>query len=85
LNRSNEVENRSPRKSDLRESGQIEADAHSILLLHKPSLDDAHQNPGLVKCYIVKNRFGKEGLFEMNFEGEKNRFFEIDYRSQPNE
>jgi replicative DNA helicase len=35
LNREAEKEQRAPRKSDLRESGQIEADAHSILMLHQ--------------------------------------------------
>ncbi len=77
LNRNSEVENRSPRKSDLRESGQIEADAHSIILLHRPSTDDKALFPGSVKCLIVKNRFGKEGTIEMSFIGEKNKFEEL--------
>lgn len=40
LNRESErTATRPPIKSDLRESGQIEADAHSILLLHRPESD----------------------------------------------
>lgn len=79
LNRDNEKEARNPRKSDLRESGQIEADAHSILLLHRPSTDDSMQNPGLVKMFIVKNRFGKEGVVHFHFKGEEGKFYEMDY------
>ncbi len=80
LNRETEKENRVPRKSDLRESGQIEADAHSILLLHRPSVDDKMDHPGMVKVFIVKNRFGREGCIHFSFEGDKGRFSEIDYR-----
>ena len=79
LNRENEKETRAPRKSDLRESGQIEADAHSIILLHKPSTDGQFDEPGMVKAYIVKNRFGREGCINFHFEGDKGRFSEIDY------
>lgn len=79
LNRDNEKESRAPRKSDLRESGQIEADAHSILLLHKTSIDDKNDQPGMVKLYVVKNRFGKEGCVCFSFDGEKSKFSELDY------
>jgi replicative DNA helicase len=80
LNRNNEKENRIPRKSDLRESGQIEADAHSILLLHRPSSeDDGNQNVPM-QCFIVKNRFGREGSVHFGFDGEKGKFLEIDYK-----
>ncbi len=80
LNRDTEKENRTPRKSDLRESGQIEADAHSILLLHRPSADDTMDQPAKVYVYIVKNRFGREDCVHFAFEGDKGRFSEIDYR-----
>jgi replicative DNA helicase len=81
LNRETEKEKRSPKKSDLRESGQIEADAHSILLLHK-STDEENMEMCRIKLYIVKNRFGKEGIIHYGFKGEIGQFEEIDYRHQ---
>ena len=36
LNRDSERENRSPRLSDLRESGSIEQDADVVMMLHRP-------------------------------------------------
>ena len=85
LNRQSEIQNRAPNKSDLRESGQIEADAHSILLLDKPSTDDPLISPGLVKVYIVKNRFGQQGCVHLGFDGAKGKFLEIDYTKRDDE
>jgi replicative DNA helicase len=67
LNRESEKEDRIPRKSDLRESGQIEQDAHSILLLHSPSQDDKYDQPGKLCVYIVKNRFGEQKKIDFQF------------------
>ncbi len=39
LNRANEKENREPRLSDLRDSGNIEQDADRVLFIHRPSTD----------------------------------------------
>jgi replicative DNA helicase len=62
LNRSSESENRAPKKSDLRESGQIEQDAHSIILLSEVIRDgeseEYRKKYGHVRAEIAKNRFG---------------------------
>lgn len=79
LNRDNEKESRPPRKSDLRDSGQIEADAHSILLMHKPDQENQNDSPGKVVMYIVKNRFGKEGVICFSFNGKSGVFNEYQY------
>ena len=68
LNRDSEKANRAPIKADLRESGQIEADAHTIILLHRPDLDDKFDKPGLIQAHIVKNRFGEECRVDFGFE-----------------
>lgn len=108
LNRKSEDEQRPPRKSDLRESGQIEADAHSILMLHQEpkqlvakvsdhynnqvSEDDFYSkkdaqfdkdnfHKSTTKVYIVKNRFGPQGVVHFGFEGNTGKFFELDYRA----
>ncbi len=85
LNRESEKQERAPRKSDLRESGQIEADAHTILLLKKHDEDEtenkSHNLPGKVSVHIVKNRFGEQSVVSFHFEGQKSKFTEIDYSS----
>ena len=75
LNRQNEIQKRPPIKSDLRESGQLEADAHSILLLHKPDESDQYDKPGILEVHIVKNRFGEQKKIQYNFNG-KNGYIE---------
>ena len=75
---------RPPRKSDLSQSGQIEADAHSILMLHRPDQDDPHNKPGLLRIYVVKNRFGKEGYVDFSFDGATGIYEEITYRREDN-
>jgi replicative DNA helicase len=68
LNR--ESENRSdgkPKLSDLRESGDIEAHADVVLLLH-PQLDSATKKPtGLNDVIIAKNRNGPMGEISLNY------------------
>lgn len=77
LNRESEKAARVPRKSDLRETGQIEADAHSIILLDRPETGDKSEQPGLLNAHIVKNRFGEEGVVQFNFEGDKGIITEL--------
>ena len=60
---------RAPKKSDLGQTGGIEQDAHSIMILRRPELDDPYDRPGLMSCYIVKNRFGQEGKIDFPFDG----------------
>jgi replicative DNA helicase len=64
LNRA--VESRSderPRLSDLRESGGIEADADTVLLMHRPSA-----SPGTVEIQVAKQRNGPTGEITLTFE-----------------
>lgn len=75
LNRESEKGNRLPIKSDLRESGQIEADAYSILLLHR----DEEKRPGIMSVNVVKNRLGREASFDFKFTGSTGEIEEIGY------
>jgi replicative DNA helicase len=63
LNRESEKADRLPIKSDLRESGQIEADAYSIMLLHR----DEVKRPGILSLSLVKNRMGSEAHIDFHF------------------
>ena len=64
LSREVEKQNRDPRPSDIRECGQIEADADKIIFL--VSNEDEH-NEGLKKVVFAKMRQGKKGFIAIGF------------------
>lgn len=49
---------KAPVSSELRESGDIEADADIIILLHRPDQSDPEDRPGEIDLIIDKNREG---------------------------
>ena len=59
LNRENVKVNREPRSSDLKESGQLEADCDQIVLVH-PVVEN-EEPTGMTKLIISKNRHGEKG------------------------
>lgn len=61
FNRDSEKEKRRPRLSDLRDSGAIEQDCDTALLLHRPTEDDEHSPTGLLQVIIAKQRNGARG------------------------
>ncbi|MBC8206307.1 MAG: replicative DNA helicase [Kiritimatiellales bacterium] len=74
-----------PRLSDLRDSGAIEQDADVVLLLTRPSFNDAHkgdvdEDDPLAEVIIAKHRNGPTGNVEMNFFKEFTRFEDRDAR-----
>ncbi len=88
LNRAvDQREDKSPRLSDIRESGAIEQDADLVLLLHRPAMDnvtnpaagDNTQNEDRTELFIAKNRNGPTGKIELSYEGQFVRF--VDYFS----
>lgn len=75
LNRQSEQRtDRRPMLADLRESGQIEADADCVLLLHRPEFYDPTDRPGIAQLHIAKNRNGPTGTVELAFRKECTRF-----------
>lgn len=50
-----------PRLADLRESGSLEQDADTVLLLHRPERFEPGQNEGVVEVIIGKQRNGPVG------------------------
>ena len=76
LNRSSEKENRTPRLSDLRESGSIEQDADVVLMLSRPKdSDEKFQTAANVADLIVaKQRNGPVGDLKLTFLQEITRF-----------
>lgn len=74
-----ERDNKRPIESDLREAGQIEFDAHSIIFLYRESkysaaakADELIKN--VTEALIVKNRGGRTGKTFMDFAGAASYF-----------
>lgn len=84
LNR--EVEHRSsyvPQLADIRESGDIEADADQVVFVVRPELYDAETDKkGIAELYISKHRGGALGAIPMRFDAMTTRFDNlVRYRS----
>src|SRR5256884_5643339 len=62
VNRSSEDrQDHRPRLADLRESGSIEQDADTVMMLHRPELHEPGQHEGIVEVLVAKQRNGPTG------------------------
>ncbi len=78
LNRENEKEKgRTPRLSDLADSGQLERDADCVMLLDR----DRREAKGEASIIIAKQRDGECGIVKLHYNGEFCRFSEADFDS----
>lgn len=71
LNRESSKENRAPKQSDLRESGQLEFDADVIWLLHST---DQGSECRTVECNVSKNKDGETGKVILTFKPSSMQF-----------
>jgi replicative DNA helicase len=82
LNRGNEKDDRPPTRTDFRDTGSIEEDAHRILCLHRPSKDDNGMEQGFDKSiyqqeiYQLKLRDGPLCQGRVNFIATHTKFEE---------
>jgi replicative DNA helicase len=68
VNRSSEDRtDHKPRLADLRESGSIEQDADTVMLLHRPEMYEAGQHDGVLEIHIAKQRNGPTGEISLTF------------------
>jgi replicative DNA helicase len=68
VNRSSEDrQDHRPRLADLRESGSIEQDADTVMLLHRPEMYEPGQHEGTVEVIIGKQRNGPTGEITLTF------------------
>src|SRR5436305_1005731 len=75
VNRSSEDrQDHRPRLSDLRESGAIEQDADTVLLLHRPELHEPGQHAGVVEVIVGKQRNGPTGEVNLHYDKRYMRF-----------
>jgi replicative DNA helicase len=66
--------NKRPLLSDLRESGNIEQDADSVILLHREHASNPDADPTVAECIIAKNRHGRTGIVELYWKGDVTTF-----------
>jgi replicative DNA helicase len=74
--------NKRPVLSDLRESGAIEQDADTVLLLHRPAYYDASKNKAASSLIVAKNRHGRTGTVPLLWYGSQQRFVD-DWTREP--
>lgn len=77
INRAMVAGNRKPNASDLRESGNIESEAHMVIMLHRPEVTDAIADPDDVttpEIIVVKHRGGPIGTIPCQFVGASQRW-----------
>src|SRR5438874_2249287 len=68
VNRSSEDRtDHKPRLADLRESGSIEQDADTVMLLHRPEMYEPGQHEGILEIHIAKQRNGPTGELTLTF------------------
>jgi replicative DNA helicase len=68
VNRSSEDrQDHKPRLADLRESGSIEQDADTVMLLHRPELHEPGQHEGVIEVIVAKQRNGPTGELTLTF------------------
>lgn len=76
--------NKRPTKSDLRDSGQIEADADVVVLVHRDQDSDAGK-AGVTELIVDKNRHGEVGVAHVQHQGHFHRFVELVGGYQPSD
>jgi len=63
LNRASASDKRPPQLYDLRDSGSIEQDADTVLMLERPDSDPDQQDTSPLNMWVRKNRHGKAGNY----------------------
>lgn len=71
-----------PRLSDLRESGSIEQSADSVILIHRPDMEEPESpRAGEADLIVAKQRNGRTGIATVVFQGHYARF--SDFAPEP--
>ena len=68
--------NTEPTLVNLKDSGELEQTAHVVLILHNPNSDLNEESP-VLKLMIPKNRNGKTGYIQMQYEKKIQKFKEV--------
>lgn len=73
---------RSPRLSDLRESGRIEQDADVVMFIQRMCKVDPLASKTAAELHVVKNRLGPTGIAHLRFIEEFRRFEEAQHEER---
>jgi replicative DNA helicase len=70
---------KAPRMSDLKESGNLEADGDYVVMIFRPFVYEKSKDykPEDSQILLDKNKFGETGVIEMMFRGNVQRFEEV--------
>jgi replicative DNA helicase len=75
VNRSSEDrQDHKPRLSDLRESGSLEQDADTVLMLHRPGKADSSVDDNIIEVIVAKQRNGPTGDVTLTYVKQFMRF-----------
>jgi len=82
LNRAAESRNDNrPKLSDLRESGSIEQDADSVMLLYREDYYNADtENKNIAECIVAKNRHGEIGTVKLQWIPQYTTFTDLEWK-----
>jgi replicative DNA helicase len=72
-----------PTMQDLKESGELEAHAHVVLLAHRPQDAATAEPTGEDELIVGKNRFGKTGIVNVTYDARALRFMDRGFGAQP--
>ena len=64
---SEDRQDHTPRLSDLRESGSIEQDADTVMMLHRPARFDKSQEDNVLEVHLAKQRNGPTGQITLTY------------------
>jgi replicative DNA helicase len=68
VNRASEDrQNHRPRLADLRESGSLEQDADTVMILHRPEMHEPGQHEGIIEVIVAKQRNGPTGEITLTY------------------
>lgn len=72
--------NKRPLCADLRDSGSLEQDADAILFIYREEVyDEDTADKGIAEIIVAKQRAGELGTIRTRFEGQYQRFANLDY------
>ena len=72
--------NKRPICADLRDSGSLEQDADAILFIYREEVyDEDTADKGIAEIIVAKQRAGELGTIRTRFEGQYQRFANLDY------
>lgn len=80
--------NKRPKLSDLRDSGNIEQDADTVMFIYRPEVYNDFDKPtfeGQADIDIAKHRNGPTGMFSTKFHVNHTRFYDIEEIHKPGE